>query len=96
MWVAVIAAISAILSPVVNGAISKRSPTTRADAAEKFTAMAARVAETNEKLEDEISSLKQNVLTLIFLIEEVNCDKNQYPELQAQLDKVKRKIYGVS
>lgn len=95
MWVAVIAAVSAILSPVVNGIISRRSPVTRADAAERFTNIAARVAEENERMAKELSSLKSSVLALIILLDRVSCDSDQHQEIHQQLQIVKKRVYGI-
>ena len=95
MWVAIIAAVSALLGPFIQGMIHRRSPMTKADAAEKFTAIAARVADRNEKLEKDLASLRDSVIDLVVILDEIGCDSKKHPKYHAQLLIVKKRMHGI-
>lgn len=96
MWIAIIAAISSIFGPVIQGYFTRRSPQSRADAAEKFTSIASTVAEDNHKLREDLRILKESVLDLVILMDSAQWNKDTHPEIHEQLLVVKRRMYGMS
>lgn len=69
MWVAILALVGTVLSPIIQGLINKNSPVNKADAAERFTRIAAGVADDYEELRSELHELKPLLQELIRLLD---------------------------
>jgi hypothetical protein len=66
-----LALVGTIISPIIQGRITKNSPSSKADAAEKFTQIAAGVADDYEKMRKELRELKPIMRELIRLLDEL-------------------------
>lgn len=73
MWVAILALLGTVLSPIIQGRINKNSPVNKADAAERFTRIAAGVADDYEELRSELRELKPLLQELIRLLDQIQC-----------------------
>lgn len=65
MVVAALALLGTIITPIITGRMNRNSPTTKADAAEKFTRIAAGVAEDYNEMRNELKELKPLLRELI-------------------------------
>lgn len=96
MWVAIIALAGTILSPIIQGRITRNSPLTRADAAEKFTKIAADVAEDYDELREEIRTLKPLLQELIRVLDEISphCAESEHTHrLREIVNKLRERMY---
>jgi hypothetical protein len=71
MWVALIALVGTIVVPIIQGRIAKNSPQSKADAAEKFTKIAAGVADDYGEMRQELRELKPLLRELIRLLDQL-------------------------
>ena len=94
MWVAIIALLSTVISPIIQGRINKNSPVNKADAAERFTRIAAGVAEDYDELRDELRELKPLLQELIRLLDQSQCVENEHSHrIRTVVDKLREKMY---
>ncbi|AZS11779.1 hypothetical protein PBI_NINA_25 [Gordonia phage Nina] len=94
MWVAIIALLGTVLSPIIQGRINKNSPVSKADAAERFTRIAAGVAEDYDELREEIREIKPLLQELIRLLDQTQCaDTEHTHRIRAVIEKLREKMY---
>ncbi|UVK59599.1 membrane protein [Gordonia phage Survivors] len=98
MWVAIIALVGTIASPIIQGRMNKNSPTTRADAAEKFTRIAEGVADDYEEVRDELRELKPLLRELILCLDTLvpHCeamDDDHRHRLRELIDNIRKRMY---
>lgn len=71
VWVALIALVSATLSPIIQGWVAKNSPLNKVDTAERFTRIAAGVADDYQELHEEARQVKPRVWELLRILDRV-------------------------
>lgn len=94
MWVAILALLGTVLSPIIQGRINRNSPVNKADAAERFTRIAAGVADDYEELRSELRELKPLLQELIRLLDQVQCDEGPtINQIRAIIAELRKKMY---
>ncbi|QFG13149.1 hypothetical protein SEA_STEAMEDHAMS_26 [Gordonia phage SteamedHams] len=94
MWVAILALLGTVLSPIIQGRINKNSPVNKADAAERFTRIAAGVADDYEELRAELRELKPLLQELIRLLDQVQCGEGPLTnQIRAIIAELRKKMY---
>ncbi|QFG05100.1 hypothetical protein PBI_CLEO_24 [Gordonia phage Cleo] len=98
MWVAIIALLGTIASPIIQGRMNKNSPTTKADAAEKFTRIAAGVADDYEEVRDELREIKPLLRELIQALDVLvpaceALDDDHRHRLRNLIDRLRERMY---
>lgn len=94
MWVAILALLGTVLSPIIQGRINKNSPVNKADAAERFTRIAAGVADDYEELRSELRELKPLLQELIRLLDQVQCNESPtINQIRAIIAELRKKMY---
>ncbi|ANA85730.1 hypothetical protein SEA_AXYM_24 [Gordonia phage Axym] len=94
MWVAIIALLGTVLSPIIQGRINKNSPVSKADAAERFTRIAAGVAEDYDELREELREIKPLLQELIRLLDQTQCaDTEHTHRIRTVIEKLREKMY---
>lgn len=94
MWVAILALLGTVLSPIIQGRINKTSPVNKADAAERFTRIAAGVADDYEELRSELRELKPLLQEFIRLLDQVQCDEGPtITQIREIIEELRKKMY---
>lgn len=94
MWVAILALLGTVLSPIIQGRINKNSPVNKADAAERFTRIAAGVADDYEELRSELRELKPLLQELIRLLDQVQCGEDPHiTKIREIIAELRKKMY---
>lgn len=94
MWVAILALLGTVLSPIIQGRINKNSPVNKADAAERFTRIAAGVADDYDELRAELRELKPLLQELIRLLDQVQCGEGPHiTKIREIIAELRKKMY---
>lgn len=95
MWVAMASLLGVIVTPFIQGRVNKNNPVNKADAAEKFTRMAAGVVDDYQEAIKEIREIKLILQGLVRSLDRITCDRDD-PEvinLRHQVEVAREKMY---
>ena len=95
MWVAILALIGTILTPLIQGRVNRNSPVNKADAAERFARIATGMADDYDELREELRSLKPLLQELIRLLDQIQCSNQDppMPEIRDIITEIRKRMY---
>lgn len=95
MWVAMASLGGVILTPIIQGRVTRNSPLTKADAAEKFTRMAEGVVDDYQAVSKELREIKLILQALVRSLDRVTCNRDdpEVIQLREQVELARERMY---